>query len=128
MCEYSLHQLTTVKLPDGDANRQLACPFCQQRRSQQEWLARSFECNCSSYEWPANVLQTFDICDEGYPVARRIPEFWSLYDRAQGLREQAAKENIPSTRKQSLWHKVTEQIATFLGPLMHAFAAKQMAT
>jgi hypothetical protein len=92
MCTQTLHAVANVKLPDIDGRRELACPYCQRPRTAQEWLALGFECNCSSFEDSANVLQTSSYNEHGEVVMCRVPEFWDLYFLASSLFERQHNE------------------------------------
>lgn len=119
MSHQTLYQMSRVTLPDPLARRRLACPFCGQARSAQDWLRASFECNCACGEDSACVLQAFRLDPEGRIVREPVAEFWSLYEAAQRAGQQAPRNRRTAARWSELieWlHRVSAAAVAVLRP------------
>ncbi|MCO6458823.1 MAG: hypothetical protein J5I93_26245 [Pirellulaceae bacterium] len=106
MSHHTLYQMSRVTLSDPLASRRLACPFCGQSRSAQDWLRAGFECNCASGEDPACVLQTFRVEPDGRLVREPVAEFWNLYEAAQRAGQQTPRNC--RTRTVARWSDLIE--------------------
>ncbi len=111
MSDRPLHMISNVQLPKRRAADRLACPFCRQTRTAQEWLRQSFECNCSPYEDSANVLQTFKLNEHGELISYKIPEFWNIYRLAeQTFQHEREWSGGPATTFRKLLETAREQL------------------